>query len=194
MPCRRGVDRRAENGLLAADPDLAAGRRKDAGQDLHQHRFAGAIVSDERHHLARRNRKGRRPSRHARRQNSFVMPHQFDERNGSQFHLPQDRPVAKSIRTATINQVHCFILIGYAQGHAESPVSARCQYAGPPAPPQPARHPACAPAGWNLSRAELARATGLTPQAVANIVDEPASPAASCERPVAERRAAVNRR
>ena len=48
-----GLVRAGERDRLAADADLAGVRLVDAGEDLHQRRLAGAVLADQRGHLAR---------------------------------------------------------------------------------------------------------------------------------------------
>ena len=52
MPARLGFGRRAEPALLALEQDAAGTLLEPAGDDLDQCRFAGAIVAEQRHHLA----------------------------------------------------------------------------------------------------------------------------------------------
>lgn len=75
-----------------------------------------------------------------------------------------------------INQVHCFILIGYAKLMQDRPNLDASQLAAN-TQGHLRRHNRrvilhALRLAESLSRAELARATGLTPQAVANIVDD----------------------
>ena len=51
-----GVVGRMEMHRFAGDADFPRGRRIDAGKDLDEHRFAGAVMADEGHDLARKNR------------------------------------------------------------------------------------------------------------------------------------------
>ena len=56
------VLRAADRDLLAVEEHLALVHRVDAGDALDQRRLAGAVVADERHHLARAAPRSRRPS------------------------------------------------------------------------------------------------------------------------------------
>ena len=49
---RHGAGDRERGMLDAVDADRAFARRDDAAQDLHQRRFAGAVLADQRQHLA----------------------------------------------------------------------------------------------------------------------------------------------
>ncbi len=51
-PASLGVDRPGETDRFARDRDGAAGRREMAGQQLHQSRLAGAVLSDDGMHFA----------------------------------------------------------------------------------------------------------------------------------------------
>ena len=53
MPRPLGVLDAREVDRLAVEQDLAGVGRVDAGQDLHQRRFAGAVLADDGQHLAR---------------------------------------------------------------------------------------------------------------------------------------------
>ena len=61
-PELRRVLRPVDVDRLAVEEDLAGVHRVDAGDALDQRRLAGAVVADERHHLAVRGPRSRRPS------------------------------------------------------------------------------------------------------------------------------------
>ena len=59
MPRACDVARIGEAGFLAVDQNAPVGRRIDAADDLHQRRLAGAVVADQRDHLAGVRRRAR---------------------------------------------------------------------------------------------------------------------------------------
>ena len=52
MPARRAAAGEPSETLLAVEPDLALVERMNAGDALHQRRLAGAVVAQQRQHLA----------------------------------------------------------------------------------------------------------------------------------------------